>query len=276
MKDTRRQRALELINGLVRHASSLVLKGHERQGIELAPEPLTYTRRASEAFAAERIDAEYFHPAKQGFLDRLRSMPGKPLGAHFRSVREMFDPTAASPGAVVRNFDLGDALQPVLDDTKEPMPARAVGSAKKRFAAGDVVTSRLRAYLRETALVRTTAAVPSVGSSEFIVLRPHDPARPSLSQAALLAFLRSHPVQTILQWSQDGSHHPRYGDDDLLAIPVPDAVCTAAPRIDALIESILLARASARTLLANAQRAVEIAIEQNEAAALKSLSTVSP
>ncbi len=214
---------------------------------------------------AERTDAEYFHPAKQGFLDRLRSMPGKPLGAHFRSVSEMFDPTAASPGAIVRNFDLGDALQPVLDDTKEPMSARAVGSAKKRFAAGDVVTSRLRGYLRETALVRTTATVPSVGSSEFMVLRPHDPERPSLSQAALLAFLRSQPVQTILQWSQDDSHHPRYGDDDLLAI--------AAPRIDALIESILLARARARTLLAQAQLAVEIAIEKNESAALDFLTS---
>ncbi len=223
--------------------------------------------------AAERIDAEYFHPAKQGFLDRLRSMPGKPLGAHFRLVRELFDPTAASPGAVVRNFDLGDALQPVLDDTKEPMPARAVGSAKKRCAAGDVVTSRLRAYLRETALVRTTAAVPSVGSSEFIVLRPHNPVHPSLSQAALLAFLRSQPVQTILRWSQDGSHHPRYGDDDLLSIPVPDAVCAAAPSIDALVENILLARARARTLLAQAQRAVEIAIEQNETSALDFLTS---
>lgn len=130
----------------------------------------------------------------------------------------------------------------MLDDTKEPMPARDVGSAKKRFAAGDVVTSRLRAYLRETALVRTAAAVPSVGSSEFIVLRPHDPERPSLSQAALLA------------------------------IPVPDAVCTAAPRIDTLIESILLARARARTLLAQAQRAVEIAIEKDEVAAMEFLS----
>lgn len=231
-------------------------------------EPLTYIQTASVAFAAERIDAEFFHPAKQGFLDRLRSMPGKPLGAHFRSVREMFDPTKAASGTVVRNFDLGDALQPVLDDSKEPTPARVIGSAKKRFAAGDVVTSRLRAYLRETALVRTSGAIPSVGSSEFIVLRPVNPAQPTLTQGAFLAFLRSHPVQTILKWSQDGSHHPRYSDDDLLSIPVPDAVCKAAPRIDALIESILLARARSRTLLAQAQRAVEIAIETNEAEAM--------
>lgn len=83
------------------------------------PEPLTYTRCASEAFAARRIDAEYYHPAKKAFLDRLRAQPGKPLDAHYQAVREMFDPTRSKAGEVVRNFDLTDALQPVLDDEQQ-------------------------------------------------------------------------------------------------------------------------------------------------------------
>jgi type I restriction enzyme M protein len=288
------------------------------------PEPLTYTRPASEAFAANRVDAEYFHPAKRAYLDKLRAMPGQPLAAHYDTVREMFDPISASSIELVRNFDLTDALQPVLDDTREPMPAREIGSTKKIFAAGDVVISRLRAYLREIALVRTSPDVRAVGSSEFIVLRPRNlsgerarlartgrrPADqteragnahrgsepspreaigetpmaatgtvalpnsnepPQLSRAALLVFLRSLPVQTILKWSQDGSHHPRFGDEDLISIPVPDAVCAVSPKIGALFENILTARARARELLERAKRAVEIAIEQDEKAALKFL-----
>src|SRR5207249_8870876 len=137
----------------------------------------------------------------------LRAMPGQPLSAHFQAIREMFDPTAAAPSEQVRNFDLTDALEPVLDDSREPMTAREVGSTKKRFTAGDVVISRLRAYLREIALVRTSPTVPAVGSSEFIVLRPRNAEQPRLSRATLLVFLRSLPVQTILKWSQDGSHH---------------------------------------------------------------------
>lgn len=237
------------------------------------PEPLTYTRRASEAFAADRFDAEYYHPAKKGYLDRLLKMPSRPLGEHYEAVREMFDPTSAPKGEMVRNFDLNDALHPVLDDSKEPMPAREVGSSKKRFTAGDVVTSRLRAYLRETALVRTSKAIPTVGSSEFIVLRQRAGQKHALSQAALLIFLRSRPMQTILHWSQDGSHHPRYGEEDLLTIPVPDAVCQASGKMDANIEAILTAREKARLLLDAAKRAVEIAIEESEPAALAYLKT---
>ena len=234
-------------------------------------EPVTYAAKASEAQSANRIDAEYFHPAKKAFLDRLRSLPGKPLGTHYHSVREMFDPKVANAGDFVRNFDLTDALHPVLDDDQPTMPAREVGSSKKRFAAGDVVISRLRAYLREIALVRTTPSVLAVGSSEFIVLRPRDAGKPTLSRSALLVFLRSHPVQTILKWSQDGSHHPRFGDEDLMCIPVPDAVCAVAPKVEKLFEEILTARGQARALLAQAKRGVEIAIETSEAAALKYL-----
>lgn len=234
-------------------------------------EPLTYSRRAIEAFAAKRIDAEYYHPAKKAFLDRLRSLPGKPLGDHYETIREMFDPTRAKAADLVRNFDLSEALQPVLDDEQATMPAREVGSSKKRFAAGDVVISRLRAYLREIALVRTTPSVLAVGSSEFIVLRPRDAGKPTLSRSALLVFLRSHPVQTILKWSQDGSHHPRFSDEDLMCIPVPGAVCAVAPKVEKLFEEILTARGQARALLAQAKRAVEIAIEDSEAAALKYL-----
>ncbi len=39
---------------------------------------LAYTRNSQEVFAAQRIDAEYFHPAKKTLLTRLSAFPGKP------------------------------------------------------------------------------------------------------------------------------------------------------------------------------------------------------
>lgn len=239
------------------------------------PEPLAYMRRASVVLAANRIDAEYFHPAKKGFLERLSALPGKRLEAHYRTVREMFDPRSAKHDEVVRNFDLTDALQPVLDDEQPVISASEVGSSKKRFLKDDVVVSRLRSYLREIALVRTSTDVPAVGSSEFIVLRQCEAPLSPLSRAALLVFLRSQPVQTILKWSQDGSHHPRFGDEDLMSIPVPDAVGNVAEKIDELFENTLAARAKGRALLAQARRAVEIAIEKSEDEALTFLAPTS-
>jgi type I restriction enzyme, S subunit len=237
-------------------------------------EPLTYTAPFAEAVVADRMDAEYHHPAKRDYLDRLGRGRGRPLGEHYESIRDMFDPTSVRGETMVRNFDLNDALSPVLDDSKAAIPASVVGSVKKRFKSGDVVTSRLRAYLRESALVQTSDKIPSVGSSEFIVLRPCARRAPALSQSALLTYLRSRPVQTILHWSQDGSHHPRYGEDDLLTIPIPDAVCKISGRVDKKIGAVLAARKRSSMLLDAAKRAVEIAIENSEATALKFLKSV--
>jgi type I restriction enzyme, S subunit len=233
------------------------------------PDPVAYVQRIRVARAAERLDAEYHHPAKRACVELLREMDGTELGIHYDSVRELFDPRRANPGEVVRNFDLSDALAPVLDDSKTPTDAAGIKSMKKRLMFGDLVTSRLRAYLRETALVRTSDETSAVGSTEFLVLRKRPGS--DLSQAALLVFLRSLPVQTILRWSQDGSHHPRYDGDDLLQIPVPGLVRDASDEIADCVDDALEARAESRMLLERAKRAVEIAIEQSEAAGIASL-----
>ena len=53
-----------------------------------------------------------------------------------------------------------------------------------------------------------------------------------------------------------------------MGIPVPDATCAVAPRVERLFEEMLSARAQSRALLVRAKRAVEIAIEESESAAL--------
>ncbi len=119
------------------------------------------------------------------------------------------------------------------------------------------VISRLRAYLREIALVRTTDSIPAVGSTEFIVLRRRGTEKHSLSRETLLIFLRSLPVQTILKWSQDGSQHPRFNEDGLLAIPIPVAVENISPQVDKLVNKALAAQAEASHLVAEATAEVE-------------------
>lgn len=232
------------------------------------PEPLTYTANAADAFAAARLDAQYFMPSKLEMLAALKAMPGDVLGSRFKAVREMFDPARNDPDLLVRNFDLPDALEPILDDEKELVICEEVGSLKKTLQNGDVAMSRLRAYLKETAVVRTGDAHLTVGSSEFIVLRPVNPRINRIAPETLMIFLRSAPVQTILKWCQDGSQHPRFSERDLLAIPVPDAVADASDSIKAMVQSAFAARIRSRALLAAAKRAVEIAIEEGEAAAL--------
>lgn len=229
------------------------------------PEPLTYEARASDAFSAGRLDAQYFMPAKEQVRRSLAVLPGQLLSDRVDSIREQWLPDRAAPDTLVRNYDVTDALAPLLDAEKEPTPAAEIGSMKKVLRDGDVAVSRLRAYLKEIAVVRTGGVMPSVGSSEFIVLRPKEEA---LSPEALMVFLRSAPVQTILKWCQDGSQHPRFSESDLLSIPVPDALAAVSAEVTSIIQQGFAARRRARQLLDAAKRVVEIAIEDSEAAAM--------
>lgn len=232
------------------------------------PEPLTYTANSSQVFAAGRFDAEYFNPAKHIVIHALAAMPHRTLGEHVLSVRDMF--VAGNPKEIglVRNFDLGDALDPVLDDSMEPVPATEIGSSKKRFRKGDVVISRLRSYLREIAIVRTTDDIPSIGSSEFIVLRPKFAGQTQISPTLLWAYLHSQPVQTILKSCVDGSQHPRFSEIDLLSIPVPDAIHSVSAEIEKLVDEAISSRILANRVLSDSKRAIEIAIDDSEEAAL--------
>lgn len=232
------------------------------------PEPLAYTSNAAAVLNAGRFDAQYFMPAKEQVKQSLRDMPGKLLGERVFSVRDPFLPEKASASMLVRNYDVTDALNPLLSPEKELSVANEIGSMKKVLQQGDIAVSRLRAYLKEIAVVRTEGGITAVGSSEFIVLRPRSA---DISPETLMVFLRSRPVQTILKWCQDGSQHPRFSESDLLSIPVPDAVAHASRTITKIVTQGFEASHRARKLMQAATKAIEIAIEDGERVATKML-----
>ncbi len=236
------------------------------------PEPLTYTRCASEALAAGRIDSDFFAPARYATIEKLSAMRHRLLRDCCDSIRDLFDPLDPHGITEVRNFDVTDALKPSFDDSKEIVPVQELGSTKKRFLNGDVAISRLRSYLRQIAVVRTSDSVPAVGSSEFIVLRP----RAGISPELLMVFLRSKPVQTILKYCQEGNQHPRFGEGNLMEIPFPEVLLDHSDAIISQIRSAHAARQEAQSLLERAKRAVEIAIEEGEAAGMEFLGGCSP
>lgn len=260
----------DLIGRKVREAEKVLLNALGL-GDWAPPEPLAYSARASDILASGRFDSQYFMPSKEQVKRSLASLPGSVLSDRVDSIRDQWMPDRASPTMRVRNYDLSDALVPLLDAEKETSFAADIGSMKKVLKDGDVAISRLRAYLKEIAVVRTGDDVPSVGSSEFLVLRPKGKG---LSPETLMVFLHSAPVQTILKWCQDGSQHPRFSEGDLLSIPVPDVVAHASGQITEIVQAGFDARHRAGVLLEVAKRAVEIAIEDGDAAAMGYLDQV--
>lgn len=236
-----------------------------------APEPLSYTRSSSDAFAAERLDAEYFHPAKTAALAALQAHSHFTVGDLFVSVRELWQPDDWKAGTTVRNYDLSDALSPFLDASKQPTDVELIASTKKVIQAGDLVVSRLRSYLKEIAVVLPSDNTRMVASSEFIVLRPRAESFPT---EVLMVYLRSVLPQVVFKWSQDGSNHPRFNEKELLALPVPHMEEGTQETIKAAVLASRQAKQRATQLLDAAKRAVEIAIEESEDAALAHLQLV--
>jgi hypothetical protein len=228
------------------------------------PEPLTYTHSAADAITAGRLDSDFFAPARYATLEKLATMPHRLLSECCSSVRELLDPAKTQEIVLVRNFDVTDALKPSLDDTKEIVEVSELGSTKKLMEPGDVAISRLRSYLRQIAVVRTSNSVPTVGSTEFIVLRPKAGISPELLQV----FLRSQPVQTILRYCQEGNQHPRFSESNLLEIPFPDLLMEHGDAIVSQVRQAHATRHEAQALLTRAKRAVEVAIEEGEAKGL--------
>ena len=179
---------------------------------------------------------------------------GVPLGELAAVVREHVAPgrAGAAPCLVL---DTGDAQEGVLlpPAGRAAVPGSALGSAKKAAEPGDVLISRLRPYLRQVALVDdglTDARI--VCSTEFYVLRSHGQE----SIAFLVAFLLSPPAQERLAAAQEGGHHPRFRQDALEALLVPDAVLAVREALSADVErAVAQARAARQSLTAAVARA---------------------
>lgn len=217
---------------------------------------IAYERDFQEVALAGRFDAQYYHPEKYEVLEALKPMGGQNIGDLFDSINQLVD-ADDDFAPEVQNYDLTDALQFFLADIP-PTPISELGSSKKRFRRGDVVVSRLRSYLKEVAVV--TADSPAcVGSTEFFVLRPRSN---QVSSELLLTYVRSEPVQKILRWCQDGSQHPRFKEEELLSIKLPNRLLAVQGEIKAKIDEAIHVFYEAQELLEKAKQRVEEMIEE--------------
>lgn len=225
------------------------------------PEPLTYIRCARDVFSAGRIDSDYFAPRVEDLLRHLRP-GGQTVGSVAPARCENFIP--GGPG----EFDYLEIGSVRADGTitSERVPkAEAPSRATWIVRSGDVVTSTVRPLRRLSALI-TPAQNGFVASSGFLVLQPQ-----SVPAEVLLTYLRLPPVCELMDLHTSASLYPAISERDLLKLPFPKISTKTCDSIVQAVRSAHAARREAQALLAKAQRAVEIAIEDSEKAALKYL-----
>jgi len=223
------------------------------------PNPLAYTRPASQVLAARRLDSQYFAPRVVELLSHLGS-DGQCVRDVAPARRERFTP---SDSGTFRYMEISD----VRSDgsvTASVVPTRGAPSRATWYVRqGDVVTSTVRPNRRLSALVAPDQD-GSVASSGFVVLQPQ-----TMPAEVVLTYLRLPVFCELMDLHTSASLYPAISDGDLLDLPFPKIKPAASNAIASAVRLARAEREHAHYLLTRATRGVEIAIEDSESAALK-------
>jgi hypothetical protein len=238
------------------------------------PQPLSYERSASAAFAAGRLDAEHFQPQYAALFTLLTERGDIRLGDYLTErVRRGISPQYTEDGDVL-----------VIN-------SRHVGKTHVDVETGRYTSRKLLELQpeargevhRDDVLLNSTGRdtigrcqcllddVEAVVDNHIAIIRPTD----ELDPVYLACYLNALPGQMQTERGWTGSS----GQIELRPDVVEDYRVWKAPteiqqEIRAKVEQSHLARRQAKQLLEAAKRAVEIAIEDSEAVALQFLKEV--
>jgi hypothetical protein len=222
------------------------------------PEPLAYTARAADVFASGRFDARFFAPRIQALLDLL-AVDGRTIADVANPRREKFRPDACAAFDYIEISDIdgaGAATSTRL--ASEDAPSRATWHVR----AGDIITSTVRPIRRLSAQI-TPEQAGFVCSSGFVVVTPRD-----IAPEVLLTYLRLPVICELLDLFASASMYPAITDADIFNLPLPHIPDAVADQVTQNVIAAKAAKARAASLLEAAKRAVEIAIEDGEPAAM--------
>ncbi|MBX3330660.1 MAG: hypothetical protein KF722_09690 [Nitrospira sp.] len=226
------------------------------------PDPLTYTRRASEVFAARRVDSPYFSPRVSELLQLL--------GRDNLQIRDVaparHEEFIASSSGEFDYIEISDIQTDGTVSSNRVAQSEAPSRATWHVRSGDVLASTVRPIRRLSAIIAPEQD-SFVCSSGFVVLTPQ-----SVSPELLLTYLRLPQVCELMDLHTSASMYPAISEKDLLNLPFRCVPSDVERKIVSAVQQSHSARREAHILLDRAKRAVEIAIEQSEAEALRYLS----
>ncbi|WP_455948891.1 restriction endonuclease subunit S [Helicobacter pullorum] len=144
-------------------------------------------------------------------------------------------------------YDLTHSLGNFLQDVE--LTQGKLGSNKKQVKKDDLIVSRLRSYLQEIAVVQQKDFKQLV-STEYLVYRPKTEL---MSSNTLMVFALTKSVQTILNYSQYGTEHPRFYEFVFDEMPIPKAVLELNYHIDSIMKEAYKVLESSKALYKEAE-----------------------
>jgi type I restriction enzyme S subunit len=141
-------------------------------------------------------------------------------------------------------------------------------NAKQEVIRGDLLISKVRPNRGAVAIIEFDDT-DLIVSGAFTVLR--EKADSEFSNETLKVLLRTKIYRDWLLKFNIGTQYPVIRDEDILGLPIPKVEKEIQTKIAALVKESFTLKAESERLLAVAKRAVEMAIEQDEATALRYL-----
>ena len=247
--------------------ASLGLKGWE------PPEPLTYTRRASDVLDSGRIDAEHFRPKFDALIHKMEKHGQVVrLGDCLRFCERGRQPDYAEEGLPVLNSRHIQRDKVLLDAdnrraTEDPAQQKLDEEDRLTIKQGDVLINGtgVGTMGRCAPYLESGKALPD-NHVTILRIKPETELEPVFLSVQLNSIIGQMQVEQYFKGSS--------GQIELYPTEIKEfRIWLAPPKIQQQIKSQLeqahQSRQEAQALLAQAKRAVEVAIEDGEEAALK-------
>ena len=211
-----------------------------------------------------RLDAEYYQPKYEAFESTVKS--NKYGYTFIKNEYDHFNDVSRKLKSAYHYIEISDVNvsdgtnSPILIETTE-LPANAKFEVKK----GDLIISKVRPN-RGAITVIEEEFDNLIVSGAFTVLRE----KPSsvFTKEVLKVLLRTPVYREWMLQFNVGTQYPVIRDEDILNLPIPKIDLTTQTNISQLVQQSFSLKAQSEHLLNVAKRAVEIAIEQDEAAAM--------
>ena len=232
------------------------------------PEPLSYTARASDAFAAGRLDAEFFQPRLKSLINKLEEAAGDfrlvALGAYS-------EPLKYGSSEKLEYADKGTPFLRITDLNERRFDLSSVKFIDNKLAFSEAETAKLGDILVSRSGTLGLAAPiteefdAAIFGSYFIRVRPDN----SVFNTEFLAlFINSIAGVVQFEAVKTGGIQTNLTISAIENLMIPLGTLEWQATFVTLASEGLVARDRAHQTLKAAKRAVEIAIENGEAAAL--------
>lgn len=222
----------------------------------------SFVRRYSEATQARRIDSDFFQPKYDEIISAVKKFQPLKLTSYAKPILKMakFD-----AGEFYRYIEIGDIntgtseVEFTLREAKD-LPA----NAKIEVKGGELLVSKVRPTRGAVGIVPADCAENGVASGAFAVYEVESPMREFLQ-----VFLRSIVGKMQLEKPSKGTSYPVIENADVNSVLIPTLNSSLIKEISDSVKQSHEARREANRLLQLAKRAVETAIEEDEAAGLR-------